>query len=108
MLHPMTEKKEQLKQMANHIRTLKDGRKSGKTSNYECYKAGRSCRIEHIAYCLTRGRTYEQIEQPKECNRIFEYEWKKINTLHETLKAKVDEATAEYLKNKYEREVSNG
>jgi hypothetical protein len=107
-MHPMTEKKEQLKQMANHIRTLKNERKGGETSIWQCYKAGREYRIEHIAYCLARGRTYEQIEQPRECNRIFDFEWTKINKFRDTLELKVDAATAEYLNNKYKKEVSNG
>lgn len=36
----------------------------------------------HIAYCLLRGRTYEQIE-PKvhECNKLTKWDWEKINKI---------------------------
>jgi hypothetical protein len=112
-MHPMTQKKEQLKDMAKAIHTLKQNRKPEcenyhMSINYEIYSAGRKYRIQHIAYCLVRGRTYEQIEQPKECNRLMEYEWKTINKIHDELKLKVDAATAEYLERKYSKEASNG
>ncbi len=48
-------------------------------------------RIKHIAYCLLRGRTYEQIEQKvHECNVITKYQWKRI---HEMVEKYSDENT---------------
>lgn len=55
--------KQLLKDQAKLIRDLKSQRKS----NYSGYVPGldserRSYRLRHIAYCLARGRTLEQIE----------------------------------------------
>lgn len=55
--------KADLKQLAKEIRTLKSTRKSFSTGyvpglSYAQY----SFRAQHIAYCLLRGRTLEQIE----------------------------------------------
>jgi hypothetical protein len=37
-------------------------------------------RFKHIAYCMARGRTYEQIEQKThEHNVISDYRWQAIN-----------------------------
>jgi len=96
-MHPMTEKKEELKQLANHIRTLKDRRKDNNTGQGETLNEGQWYRHEHIAYCLVRGRTYEQIEQPREENKIPEYTWKKIEWLLGNLNQKVDEANAQWI-----------
>jgi hypothetical protein len=102
-MHPMTEKKEQLKSLAKKIKDLKSIRKE-KDVNWEIYVAKRDFRYEHIAYCLVRGRTYEQIEQPRDNNKP---NWYIINRLKDTLKNQVDEAN-EYWRLQKLREVSNG
>jgi len=115
-MHPMTEKKEELKDMARKLRALKQARKPKNENyhpgiNWEIYKLKRQYRHEHIAYCLVRGRTYEQIEQPKEENKIREDVWVKINNLKIALQYKVDAANAEWISNHplfIKREVSNG
>jgi len=107
-MHPMKEKKEQLKDMARHIRSLKLARKTDKHSNYTIWRAGWDFRHEHIAYCLVRGRTYDQIEKPSEFNKPSK---SKIESLYNTLKAKVDRANSEYAlthNNVQQLEVSNG
>ena len=41
----------------------------------------RNFRLNHVAYCLLRGKKYEDIEQPRPENEISEYiinEYKKI------------------------------
>lgn len=35
-------------------------------------------RLNHIAYSLLRGRSYEEIEKPKDCNALSESHWKII------------------------------
>ena len=106
-MHPMTLKKQELKQLANHIRTLKDRRKDHNTGQWETFNEGQRYRHEHIAYCLVRGRTYEQIEQPREENKISEYTWGKIDKLYGTLKQKVDEANEQWLLDHPTKRVSN-
>lgn len=61
--------KESLKAQAAQIRTLKDAINSGMREGKYVWKeqsailsAQRKFRYEHVAYCLLRGRTYEQIE----------------------------------------------
>jgi hypothetical protein len=113
-MHPMTEKKEELKDKAKYIRALKQSRKPS-SENYtmaatgKARQAGQEYRYEHIAYCLVRGRTYEQIEQPREENKLTEYIWEtKINKLYATLKTKVDEANAAWALTRPPKAVSNG
>jgi len=36
---------------------------------YRAFRKSREFRHKHIAYCLLRGRSYEQIEQPREDNK---------------------------------------
>ena len=40
-------------------------------------------RWNHIAYCLLRGRLYEQIEKPKKENELSEVAWKQIEKIKE-------------------------
>ena len=40
-------------------------------------------RLKHIAYCLNRGRTYEQIEKPKEQNELHSRNWQEIKKYQE-------------------------
>ena len=61
-------RKQELKDLAAYIKKNKRTFKS-----YEF-------RIKHIAYCMARGRTYEQIEQKThEHNVISKYQWESIN-----------------------------
>ncbi len=112
-MHPMTMKKEELKEQANHIRNLKSQRKASK-DNYDPSAAWRArqegfdYRLAHIAYCLVRGRTYEQIEQPREENKISEYHWTKIDKLYGKLKQQVDEANDLWVKEHPPKEVTSG
>ena len=41
---------------------------SGSTYHYEVDKLRHEWRHKHIAYCIMRGRTYEQIENPSSDN----------------------------------------
>ena len=70
---------------------LKELAKSIKTKTYTSCYARIDYRHKHIAYCLLRGRTYEQIEQKvHEHNLLKEYHWKKI---HEIMEKYSDENT---------------
>jgi len=40
-------------------------------------------RYQHIAYCLLRGKTYEQIEKPRPEHALSNSNWKYINQLVE-------------------------
>ena len=104
-MHPMIEKKEQLKDMARAIRSLKMTRKTDVGANWKIYVASRKYRHEHIAYCLVRGRSYEQIEKPSEFNLP---NWDIINPLKDKLQKSVDEANAEWARQHPPLEVSNG
>lgn len=73
------ELKEELKKIAVQIRKLKKEVKAYQKEHGGCHpfkqhvelKAmQRNFRYSHIAYCLLRGRTIEQIEKPKEGNEI--------------------------------------
>lgn len=110
-MHPMTEKKDQLKKLANHIRSLKASRKGGKRADILwdiCAHVSQNKRLfrhEHIAYCLVRGRSYEQIENPAEDHKP---NWKIIEPLRDALQKKVDEANEEWTNQHPPKEVSNG
>lgn len=115
-MHPMTEKKQELKDLAKKIRAIKQTRKQSSENydpgaNWKAYVEGRKYRHEHIAYCLVRGRTYEQIEQKvREDNKP---NMDIVNKLYEALKAEVDKANAEWELNhplfiQKEKEVVNG
>lgn len=76
-----------LKTLAEKIREYKSKRKGapcGYVSGLS--KVQRDFRYKHIAYCMLRGRTYEQIEQPK--NPLKDFELKEIKRLM-TLEAKM-------------------
>jgi hypothetical protein len=99
-MHPMTEMKEYLKGLSTHIRTLKFSRKGGDKNHKKlwdiCYNlAGQkhTYRHTHIAYCLVRGRTYEQIENPAENNKP---NLKLIESIQVDLQKKVDEVNEEW------------
>lgn len=46
-------------------------------------------RHAHIAYCLLRGRSYEQIERPRAEHRLQDFDWKVIHKLIETYRDEV-------------------
>lgn len=110
-MHPMTQKKEELKEMAREIRELKHSRKGGKSVdelsdiNYRLWRIKREYRHSHIAYCLVRGRTYEQIENPKECNKP---DFQLIESKYNKLKLAVDNANTEWQATHSPKEVANG
>jgi uncharacterized protein YcsI (UPF0317 family) len=71
------ELKKELKELAQEIRETKDyargnkAREAGRGAGY--YQCAllflkRDFRHKHIAYCLMRGKTYEQIEKPRKGN----------------------------------------
>jgi hypothetical protein len=100
-MHPLTETKLQLKELSKQIRILKPTRKMKNRNGRELWdieldlnKARYEFRHLHIAYCLARGRAYEQIEQPKDNNMPNE---RYFNQLYEALKVRVDAANAEWL-----------
>jgi|WetSurMetagenome_2_1015567.scaffolds.fasta_scaffold03175_10 hypothetical protein len=104
-MHPMTIKKEELKKLAQELKELKRWRK-GKPpaesckNDWDIWKKKKDYRYEHIAYCLVRGRIYEQIENPNEETKHIDniwHAWDKINKLKDELQIKVDEANAEWL-----------
>lgn len=71
-----TNLKLELKTLACRIKELKSHRKVNNRGNWKLYdlhfkiwKMKREFRHKHIAYCLLRGRSYEQIEQPAEYNQ---------------------------------------
>ena len=54
--------KQYLKDLTSEIRRLKP----------YSHSSSRDYRLNHIAYCLLRGTPYEEIEQPREENKISE------------------------------------
>lgn len=84
--------KEQLKDWAKEITRLKGTRKMDKRGDrqlwdieMDIYRLKRKFRHHHIAMCELRGRTREQIEKPKECNRLFPEDERKISQIKQTI-----------------------
>ena len=71
----LAERKQQLKELAAQIKQDKIDFGRGSTQwESEMF------RFQHIAYCMARGRSYEQIEQKThEHNKISKYRWESIN-----------------------------
>lgn len=70
--------KSELKELASTIRELKSHRKLNNRGDwslsdlhYEIYLMKMKFRHKHIAYCLLRGKKYEQIEQPADNNKPY-------------------------------------
>lgn len=64
----LAERKQKLKELATYIKRNKP------TNESEAF------RFLHIAYCMARGRTYEQIEQKThQHNKISAHRWESIN-----------------------------
>jgi len=69
----LLERKLELKELTKKIR--EDKRAHGSPSMYSD-----SFRYSHIAYCMARGRSYEQIENKvHEHNVISDWRWESIN-----------------------------
>jgi len=109
-MHPMTETKQTLKTLAAQIRELKPTRKADKRNGRELwqievdlYSLRHKYRHLHIAYCLVRGRTYEEIEKPGEFNSPNTYE---IEKLQKDLQTRVDAANVEWKARRNDRILS--
>ena len=70
------ELKAELKELAKEIKELKYKRdhwwEFGNDQSefmWQAFKTAREFRHKHIAYCMMRGRSYEEIEQPREDNK---------------------------------------
>jgi hypothetical protein len=50
-------------------------------------------RIRHIAYCLMRGRSYEEIEQPAKHNKPF---WNHVEEIMEKHEQKAEPRTVQH------------
>lgn len=77
--------KNKLKELAKELRELKSHRKLDNRGDWSLYKL--ECEIDkdkfvarhtHIAYCLLRGRKYEEIERPAADN---EPDWEVIEAI---------------------------
>ena len=67
----LAERKQELKELTLDIRKAKP------YSDYLSHQF----RYKHIAYCMARGRSYEQIESKvHEHNIISKYDWERINS----------------------------
>lgn len=75
----LQERKTYLKSLAREIRELKSQRKS-KPYGYVSglYSSQWEYRCKHIAYCMARGRSYEEIEKSTH-TPIEQYYWDRIN-----------------------------
>ena len=87
--------KQEQKERALEIRSLKSTRKQCENG----YVSGLGSiqmryRIEHIAYCLLRGRSPEQIENRWKPDKLDEkkYVWKQAEALVEKVKGEQNEA----------------
>lgn len=89
---PIKKMKAELKALALNIRLTrtagKEYQRSGGTINkfpadsIGLWRAVPEFRRKHIAYCLLRGRTYEQIESKvHDCNKLKQADWDKINLM---------------------------
>lgn len=70
------ELKSELKSLAKEIKELKYKRdhwwEFGRDQSwfmFDAFRKGRQFRHLHIAYCMLSGRSYEEIEQPRENNK---------------------------------------
>jgi len=95
------ELKEVQKERALEIRRLKSHRPLKNREGYELWKLefdvrtlARLYRIDHIVYSLLRGRTLDQIEQPREENRLSEHT---IQTIYDTVKSYKERMVADEL-----------
>src|SRR5574343_1859195 len=68
-MHPFKKMKEELKALATEVRTARETMKHNqRLGKFDWREPGNvvflshTFRMKHVAYCLLRGRTYEQIE----------------------------------------------
>lgn len=54
------------------------------------YYLGKHLRYLNIAWSIFKGKTYDQIERPRENNILDEYAWKKINEYKSTIESVID------------------
>jgi roadblock/LC7 domain-containing protein len=82
MNEKLLELKKELKQEASEIRAMKASRCAANSGYvHGLHWAQLEYRYKHIAYCMARGRTYEQIEgKVHDCNKISEYKMDQILT----------------------------
>lgn len=99
-MHPYTEKKLELKEIAKKIVVLKFQRKpnnntSGKTQSEiidTLFDSKLEYRMKHIIYCLARGRTMEQIENKvSKSNKLDKYKLSHIDGAFKVLKKEAAE-----------------
>jgi len=84
------ELKENNKSLAKNIKerkaeikkTQKEGKYAGRLQ-YELITVKCMYREYHIAYCLMRGKLYEEIEKPKEENKLKKESWSQIEKIKE-------------------------
>ena len=70
----------ELKELSANIKAIqKEGKYAG-LLQYQQRTSKANYRLYHIAYCLLRGRLYEQIEKPKEKNALGPEEWSFIES----------------------------
>lgn len=67
--------KKECKSLAEEIRNLKSKRKEYRGYVPGLGSAQSNFRIKHIAYCLLRGRTLEQIENKLRDPNCYEHKW---------------------------------
>jgi len=73
--------KQELKNQALEIRTMKGQRKGAKNGYVSgLLNAQHSYRLKHIAYCMMRGRKYEEIERTVH-NKLSDKDWTGIKRL---------------------------
>lgn len=96
------ELKEEQKKLAQQIKQEKkeskkpdviiNGEPSGLQSSHaiKAYYFGKQYRLRHIAYCLLRGKLYDQIEKPKEQKKLKPEDWKKIEEVKNEYSSKED------------------
>lgn len=101
-MNPIQKMKQELKALALNIRLTRAAgktyqRSGGTIDNFPkdskgLYISVPAFRHKHIAYCLLRGKTYEQIEsKTHEQNKLLQKHWDKINLM---VKAAQDEQEA--------------
>jgi len=87
------------KNLAEKIRTYKglrkrkfEGERSADWSEWKITCMSSESRYRHIAYCIGRGTEYDEIEKPRDENKLGSYDWKKIEEFKIQYKEMFDEA----------------
>ncbi len=75
--------KKDLKALAKEIRAKKNTRKEHDNGYVPgLWRDQKDFRFKHIAYCLMRGRKYEEVERYTE-KPLYKHEWREIKKLME-------------------------